>query len=485
MLRSTARALAAGEVSLFALSFLSACAQILGVGDVPNPIRTTDGGDIGETATNSDVGDAAAEPTIESGEGPSDSVTEEPDDSVAEDSEAALNNPADVLAAADAPSADAPYSVVDSSDDDATDDGDGDGPDTAPDACTQVSLPPSLNIDSTQWSAAFKTSPAWNCNAAGTTTVDSAAGTITSTSCTLGAVDFTNNVAQASSGGPSVMVIRLQGLTVSNNHVIRLRGDKPIVFLVSGDVLVDLGGTIDAGAVGTSSGPGGSIANQCGASTGQPGTTGQSGLGGGGGGFGTAGGQGGRNTNSAGTVSTGTNLQPLRGGCSGGAADQPGGAGGGAFEISASGTITIGTGGNAAILSAAGGGSPGSSGGSALSSGGAGSGGAILLVAPSLATFGTQGAARVHGGGSGGASGQTTPGQDGHAADDNRATGGTSSDGNGATGASGGLCAGANCATASAAGADGNQGGGGGNSGGGGGGGCVQVITGTSTISCI
>jgi hypothetical protein len=363
------------------------------------------------------------------------------------------------------------------------DSGDGGGLDAAPDSCTPISLPPSINVDPAQWAARFKTSPTWNCNAAGTTTIDSSVGTITSTSCTLGTLDITNNVAQVTSGAPTVMVVRLRGLTVTNSHLIRLQGDKPVVFLVSGNVLVDLGGRIDAGAVGTTSGPGGGIASQCGASTGQPGMTGANGNGGGGGGFGTAGGAGGRNTGSAGGVSAGTNLQPLRGGCAGGAADQAGGAGGGAFELSASGTIAIGTASNTAILSAAGGGSPGTSGASDLGSGGAGSGGGILLVAPTLPTFGSQGAARVHGGGSGGASDQTTSGEDGHSADNTPASGGSTSDGCGAAGASGGVCAGANCAT-SAAGANGLQGCGGGNSGGGGGGGRVQVITGTSAMSC-
>src|SRR5258708_11023551 len=133
------------------------------------------------------------------------------------------------------------------------------------------------------------------------------------------------------------MVVRLRGLTVTNGHVVKLQGDKPIVLLVAGNVLVDLGGKIDAGAVGTAAGPGGSIAASCSGSTGGNGTTGSNGKGGGGGGFGTAGGAGGNSGGAAGAVSAGTNLQPLRGGCSGGIASGAAGAGAGAFEISASG----------------------------------------------------------------------------------------------------------------------------------------------------
>jgi hypothetical protein len=380
----------------------------------------------------------------------------------------------------------------------------GDGTDTgdvndgAGDAsCMRVDLPPSVNVDVTPWGASFKTSPTWNCTAAGTTTIDSAAGTITSTSCALGTLDFTNNVTQSVAGGPTVMVVRLRGLIVTNHHVVHLQGDKPIVFLVAGDVLVDSSGNIDAGATGTTPGPGGSIAVNCAGSTGAANANSQ--QGGGGGGFGTVGGFGsnlsGAKGAPGGAASSNANLQPLRGGCAGGAggngAGAPG-AGGGAFEIAASGTITIGTATNVAILSAGGGGSPAVTMGQNVGSGGAGSGGGILLVAPAPATFGGGSAARVHGGGSGAAQGcacnptsSTDNGQDGHSADNNAASGGPSMDINAAAGASGGVCAGSGCAVASAAPADGtaaqialSA------SGGGGGGGRVQVTTGAATVVC-
>ena len=220
--------------------------------------------------------------------------------------------------------------------------------------CTDHVLPPSVNVDTSQWAASFLTAPVWNCNAAGTTTINSTTGTISSTSCGLCSFDYTNNVPQIG-GGPNVMVVRLQGLTVSNNHVFKLVGDKPIVFLVAGNVVVDSGGKIDAGATGKTPGPGGSLAGQCTGQTGGVGGTSSDSGGGGGGGFGTAGGRGGIGNNTsatagtAGAVSADADLQPLRGGCSGAkggdsnasSASSIAGAGGGAFQISASGTISV------------------------------------------------------------------------------------------------------------------------------------------------
>jgi hypothetical protein len=364
--------------------------------------------------------------------------------------------------------------------------------------CNPIALPPSINVDATSWAASFKSSPTWNCNAAGTTTVDSTQGTVTGDNCGgTATADFTNDVTQ--SGGPNVMVVRLTGLTVTNNHVINLIGNKPITFLVAGDVLVDLGGKIDAGASGTTAGPGGSLAAPCSVGVGSDASA--SATGGGGGGFGTTGGTGksgnGSSGGAGGAVSAGTNLQPLRGGCSGGTGGNgrgAAGAGGGAFEISASGTITIGTGSNAAILSAAGGGSPAaaSSGGDASAganntgSGGGGSGGGILLAAPSAPAIGGSGSLRAHGGAAGSAQGLQagTSGQDGHSSDNSAATGGTAGDSFGENGGNGGLCAGVGCATASAAGAGGQAISNFVGSGGGGGGGRIQVVTAAPTLVC-
>jgi hypothetical protein len=355
-----------------------------------------------------------------------------------------------------------------------------------------------VNVDASTWSANFLLSPIWNCNAAGTTTINSASGAITSTSCALGTLDFTNNVAQVG-GGPTVMVVRLRGLTVSTGHVIKITGDKPVIFLVAGNVLVDSSGKIDAGAIGKTAGPGGNVVSECAGQTGSDGLTGSDNSGAGGGSFGTLGGKGGYGNGgtpaggNAGALSTDTDLQPLRGGCSGGkggddnassAATRPG-AGGGAFEISASGTITIGTGTNAGYLTSNGGGGegqPNNSGCHGDGGNGGGSGGAILVVSPALASFGTNGTTRVHGGGGGGGTecGASNPGQDGHQVDNTQANGGT---GDNAAGGKGGLCAGSACVTSAVAGAIGTNsllGGGGG----GGGGGRVQVIVGATSMAC-
>ena len=371
----------------------------------------------------------------------------------------------------------------------------GGGSDAGPEAgCTQVTLPPSVNVDVSQWAPNFKTSPTWTCSAAGTTTVDSAAGTVISTSCALGTPDVSNNVGQSVSGGPNIMVVRLQGLSVTNNHVIHIQGDKPVVFLVAGNVIIDSGGSVDASANGATAGAGGSIAANCPGSTGI--ATAAMNGGGGGGGFGTSGGYGadsnGSNGAAGGAASTSTSLRPLRGGCSGGKAasgsGSTAGAGGGAFEISASGTISIGTGSNSAILSASGGFSTGATG-TNTGSAGAGSGGGILLASPAAATFGSGGSARAHGGGSGsgrGVGSNGNSGSNGHTGDNNPASGGSAPDINAAAGANGGLCAGNNCVGASAPGSHGvgSQASGLDGSGGGGGGGSVQVVVSAVTVSC-
>jgi hypothetical protein len=54
------------------------------------------------------------------------------------------------------------------------------------------------NVDPLQWS--FATAPTWNCNAVGTTTINTTTGAASSTSCALGTVAITNNVAQTKPG---------------------------------------------------------------------------------------------------------------------------------------------------------------------------------------------------------------------------------------------------------------------------------------------
>src|SRR6185436_12488715 len=149
------------------------------------------------------------------------------------------------------------------------------------------------------------------------------------TACNLGALDLTSSTTQTPAGGPSVMVVRLQGLTVSNGYLLKVQGDKPVIFLVAGNVLVDSGGKIDASANGKAGGPGGASGNAtapawCAGSTGTVGTAGSD-SGGGGGGFGTAGGKGGYTNGGnppggnggAALAPANQTLQPLRGGCAG------------------------------------------------------------------------------------------------------------------------------------------------------------------------
>ena len=364
-----------------------------------------------------------------------------------------------------------------------------DAPPDVPDACTMHALPPVANVDPSMWKKDFLTAPTWNCNAAGTTTIDLASG-ITPGGCAA-TLDYTDNVAQTG-GGPNVTVVRLQGLTVSNGHVLRLTGTRPVVLLVAGDVAIDSGGVIDVGASGLTNGPG---ALDCGAQANGLGAASTSGgWGGGGGGFGTAGGQGGYNTVNGGTAQTGITLEPLRGGCRGGASMSSAtgvGGGGGAIEISASGTISIGAT-SAAGISAGGGGAPAALAAASIGGNGGGSGGGILLVSPALATLGSNGGLFANGGagssGCGGGCSSTSTmyaGNDGSktsttAATDTSGTAGSTSNDDGRQGAVVAIIAGAPTTAA----ADWPTTAGGGRGGGGGGGGVLVVTMGSSTESC-
>ncbi|MGE5185982.1 MAG: hypothetical protein ACM31C_28195 [Acidobacteriota bacterium] len=354
-----------------------------------------------------------------------------------------------------------------------------DAPDGGGSGCTMHTLPPSVNVNPGTWAASFLTAPVWSCTSGGTTTIDSTTGTVSSTSCDLGTPALANGVAQASAG-PTVLVVRLRGLTVSNGHILKLVGDKPIVLLVAGPVEMTSGGIIDAGASGATPGPGGSP-SACADQASGLGQAGSSGWGGGGGGFGTAGGQGGWNTTNGGNANGSIGLTPLRGGCAGGAT--PGssmvGGGGGALEISAATTITIDTG---SIVAASGGGGPATTGGG----NGGGAGGGILLVAPALPSLGSSGVARANGGaGSSGdnassGGGPNTAGQDGHLGDNNPATGGSGGD----AGRSGGLAYIVGTGTLTTAPGSSTSPTQNGRGGGGGGGGRIVVTTWPTSTSC-
>ena len=366
------------------------------------------------------------------------------------------------------------------------DSGGGDGP-----PCTPLSLPPAINVDPATWAASFKTSPAWSCTASGTTTIDSSAGSITSTSCALGMPDFTNGVAQSGSGGPAAMVVRLRGLTVSGGHVIHVQGSKPVVFLVSGDVLVDSGGRSTQGRAAARQGPEGASPRTARAPrarrrrrSAQEGAAGASGR--------LAA------TGRPATGPAGRRGAPPAARCSrceeavravpaGAAAAAPLARAAEPSRSPRRAPSPSAPAANTAVLTAAGGYSTGATGVNAGSAG-AGSGGGILLVSAGGTTVGSSAALRAHGGGSGSGRGVNANGQsgaNGHSADDTPASGGAAPDVNGAAGVAGGLCKGSGCATSAsggngvmsfAAGLDG--------SGGGGGGGRIQVITGAATSVC-
>jgi hypothetical protein len=216
--------------------------------------------------------------------------------------------------------------------------------------------------------------------------------------------------AQSQNGGPQVVVIPLKGMTLVSGNTIRVVGPRPIIFGVSG--AASIAGTIDASASGTTPGAGGNYA--CGSAQGGNGSgeTKRFGgaSGGGGGGFGTAGGKAGTADTdgsdtaggSAGATRGGSSLAPLLGGCAGGQAgdcSSAGAAGGGAVQISASGTLTI-----SGTIRANGGsgatpcGSNDEGGGT-----GGGSGGGIFLEGKAVSTGGSTIQAN---GGSGGHNGQ-------------------------------------------------------------------------------
>lgn len=214
-------------------------------------------------------------------------------------------------------------------------------------------------------------------------------------------------------GGPvDIFVIRASSFT---SGAISVRGTRALAIVAAGDVT--LTGVLSVSADFQVAGPGAIVTAQpCKGAIGNHVGTGYSG--GGGGGFGTAGGAGGVGGSAAGgaggMVAGDPTLVPLRGGCGGGLF--PGtegtlpenshpGAGGGAVQISARGTVRLTPG---AFVAANGGGAKGYTGSNNIfciidglcdAGSGGGSGGAILIEAGSLAIDPTGGL--VANGGSG------------------------------------------------------------------------------------
>lgn len=236
--------------------------------------------------------------------------------------------------------------------------------------------------------------------------------------------------ARTQTAGEEVAIVTFDSLNLQPGNTLRLVGNRPVIFAVLGDAT--LAGDVHVGANGTTPGAGGSTIltpkAHCGAATGGPGTcsSGSSTCGGGGGGaFGTAGAIGGgsaqgANGGGAGTPNGNAAIVPLRGGCSGGrggttSSSDLGGAGGGAFQLSAAGKLSV----QGRIYSPGGGGAAGNqSGGQNGGAGGGGSGGAILLEGRIIelknATLTANGGAGGSGdGNNGNGSGAGNPGADG------------------------------------------------------------------------
>jgi hypothetical protein len=249
-----------------------------------------------------------------------------------------------------------------------------------------------------------------NVDACSLTTVTLNCGTSTFNSQTLtydnwcGQTEPTPTV-MSQTDGPDVVIVPMLGLSVASGSTLRLIGDKPVILAVYGDASIE--GTIDVSSDQYSTLGAGGNSSLCGSSTGGAGmddTDGDQGAsGGGGGGFGTEGGKGGHGRNGAtnttgieGVVGGNEEISPLRGGCAGGQGGKgwtdgnnsdnaKGGYGGGALQISVSGTLSVAS---DAVITAAGGGAQKSAAddneGDEDGGAGGGSGGAILLEASSV-----------------------------------------------------------------------------------------------------
>jgi hypothetical protein len=218
-------------------------------------------------------------------------------------------------------------------------------------------------------------------------------------------------------------VFALRSLDVGSAGTLRAQGTRGLVLLVNGPVTIHGRITASAhhlepGAGGYPGGPRGQPGQ--GAGGGQPGNYYEniSDSGAGGGGHVAAGGRGGdageAEAGGGGAECGAENLVPLCGGSGGGGQWGPdfadrgseGGAGGGAVQISASGEISVPSGG---VIDVCGGGG---SGGHPGGGGGGGAGGAILLEGPEVRIDGEL-LSNGGGGGSGGYEPDGAPGQDG------------------------------------------------------------------------
>lgn len=211
-------------------------------------------------------------------------------------------------------------------------------------------------------------------------------------------------------GGPDVLVVSVNNLSIGNNASLRVTGTRPLVIVAFQSMSIN--GTLSVGGASTDDGAGGGT--DCTVGTGEAGAVqtdgndNDGGSGGGGGGFGSGGEVGAKIADdvSSGATSKGGQaegndaLSPLRGGCRGGAGGSTGGGAGGraggAIQLVAGGTITVGQNGQVTARGGFGNGAAGddTSGGG----GGGGSGGGILIEALTLQL---QGKLIANGGGGG------------------------------------------------------------------------------------
>ena len=243
------------------------------------------------------------------------------------------------------------------------------------------------------------------------------------------------------SSGPELALLYLADWTVASDVTVRVVGERPLVVISSGNIGRD--GVVDAGGQGETPGAGGAGPG-AGPGAGQPGTVAgtNNDSGGGGAGHATDGARGGhgcpisdsncnpnpdRADGAPGGSLYGDQAVPvLEGGSGGGAGSAgseggnepctlgPGGAGGGAVQLYALGTITI----RGGINAGGGGGTGGGTGGECndTGGGGGGAGGVIYLQAERIVFSGTL-AANGGGGGAGGGIGAPADASDGALSD--------------------------------------------------------------------
>lgn len=202
-------------------------------------------------------------------------------------------------------------------------------------------------------------------------------------------------------GGPDVVLFSFSGLTIAPDAGLVLVGDKPVIFAVLGDAQINGRITARAGPATCTDGRGVDGASPVGANSG-----------GSGGGFRDPGGNGGGTMFSTMTSSLGPDSQqtpnPLRGGCPGGrgGGQSTRAEGGGGFQISAAGTMSV-----TGVISAPGRGGTGGAAGTIvppaapIAGNGGASGGLIVLEANVLSVSAGAIVANGGGGGSGGNNG--------------------------------------------------------------------------------